>query len=163
MLAYADCWVFDVGHRVSLRLVGMAARCLSPLALYLALFCTGDPINMPLSLTSVCVCLTPIWEIPTGIVWEMYQRSSRKWFVFIIYFNLMILGSILKIFKDRTAGLYLDTYSLSCIRFGMDGDDPTSTEVTFKLCKQSNLLLKIVAPPAVFSHGAPRGDGDKSP
>ncbi len=33
----------------------------------------------------------------------------------------------------------------------------------FKLCKQSNRIFTIVAPPAVFSHRAPRGDGTKAP
>ncbi len=48
MLGYADCQAFDVGRTVALRLVGKAAQCLSPLALYLALSCTGDSINMAL-------------------------------------------------------------------------------------------------------------------
>lgn len=155
-------------------LVGKAAQCLSLMALYLALSCMGIPLTC-LSVTSVCVCLTPIWEIPTGIVWETYQRSSRKCFVFIKYFNLLILGSYSKMFRDRTAVFLMESMKttkalwsvfshlqllekdlvLHPVWYGWGQSHFYKSH--FKLCKQSNLLLAIVAPPAVFSHGGPQG------
>ncbi len=65
MLRYVDCRAFDVGRTAALHLLGKAAQCLSPLALYLALSCTGDSINMPLWYP--CLCL-----------FDSYLRDSNK-------------------------------------------------------------------------------------